>query len=124
MKVFHLDLLQLPLLPVFMPHPWASHLPLVQEVPMQHNGSHPVSAPSTSIHVETILRSGLSIFPKPLLQTNNYPFFKKALILPIPPNTPLTPIDAYITASEQTSYRLSTQKADDFKLDVNRLLKQ
>ena len=107
-----------------MPHPWASHLPLVQQVPMQHNGSHPAATPATPIHVETIQRSGLSIFPKPLLPTNNYPFFKKALILPIPPNTPLTPIDAYITASEQASYRLPTQKTDDFKLDVNRLLKQ
>ena len=73
---------------MFLPHPWAPHLPLAQWPPMQHKGSHPAATPATPIHVETTQTSGLSIFPKPPLPTNNYPFFKKALILPLPPNTP------------------------------------
>ena len=34
------------------------------------------------------------------------------------------PIDAYIMATEQASSKLPTQEADEFRSDVNRLLKQ
>ena len=36
----------------------------------------------------------------------------------------MPPIDAYITAVEQTSSKLSAQEADEFRSDVNKLLKQ
>ena len=120
--VFHPVPLQLPLLPVFLPHPWAPHLPPAQWPPTQHQDSHPVATTSTHIHVVTIQTSGLSISPKPPSPTNNYSSYKKAPILPLHPNTP--PIDAYITATEQASSKLLTQEADEFRSDVNRLLKQ
>ena len=44
------------------------------------------------------------------------------------PNFAITPkyppIEAYITATEQASSKLPTQEADEFRSDVNRLLKQ
>ena len=115
------DLLQLPPLQVFLPHLWAPHLTPAQWPPIQHKGFHPVAIPSTCIHVETIQTSGLSIFPKPPSPKNNYPSYKKVLILLLPPNTP---IDAYIIATEQAFSKLPTQEADEFRSDINRLLKQ
>ena len=38
--------------------------------------------------------------------------------------TPKYPIEAYITAMEQASSRLPAQEADEFRSDVNKILKQ
>ena len=40
----------------------------------------------------------------------------------LPPKTP--PIELYITAVEQASYKLPSQEADEFRSDINKLLKQ
>ena len=56
----------------------------------------------------------------PSLQ-NSYPSYKKVPTLPSLPNTP---IEAYITTTEQASSKLPAQEADEFRSDVNRLLKQ
>ena len=42
--------------------------------------------------------------------------------MPLPPSTPT--IEAYITAVEQASSKLPTQEADEFRSDINKLLKQ
>ena len=52
---------------------------------------------------------------------NNYPFYKKVKTLH---NPQIPPIGAYIMATEQASSKLPTQEADEFRSDVNRLLKQ
>ena len=52
----------------------------------------------------------------------NYPYYKKGPNLAITPKYP--PIDAYIMATELASSKLLPQEADEFRLDVNRLLKE
>ena len=76
----------------------------------------------TLIHVEPKWTSGSSTSLKPPSPANNYPYYKKDQTLPLPPNTP--PIDAYIMATELASSKLPTQEVEEFRSDVNRLLKQ
>ena len=107
--------LQLPTQLQFLPHPWPSHLPAAQWIPTQHLGSHPLVS---TIHVWI---NG-STCPKPPSPRNNYPYFKKDQTLPSPLNIP--PIEAYITATEQASCRLLAQEADEFRSNINKILKQ
>ena len=58
---------------------------------------------------------------KPPSPRNSYLYYKKDLILLSPPNTP---IEAYITATEQASSKLPAQEAEEFRSDVNKILKQ
>ena len=46
---------QLPQLPVFLPHPWPPHLPPMQQLPIQHPGSH---HPAPAIHVPATWTNG------------------------------------------------------------------
>ena len=62
----------------------------------------------------------INLSKHPSLQ-NSYLSYKKVPTLPSPPNTP---IEAYITATEQASSKLPAQEADEFRSDVKRLLKQ
>ena len=74
-----------------------------------------------TIHVPATWTNGSSIFPKPPSPRNNYPFYKKAPIMPLPLNTP---IEAYIMSTEQAANKLPSQEADELRSDVNRMLKQ
>ena len=98
--------------------PMAPHLPLAQQIPTLHPGSHP---PAPAIHVQTAPTSGLETFPKPPSPRNNYLSYKKAPILPLPQ---IPPIKAYITATEQASSKLPAQEVDEFRSEVSRILKQ
>ena len=93
---------QLPTKPPFLPHPWPPHLPTTQWIPTQHPGSHP---PAPAIHLQTAPTNGSSTFPKPPSPRNNYPYYKKDPILPSSPNTP---IEAYITATEQSILQVTS----------------
>ena len=55
------------------------------------------------------------------LPRNNYPYSKKDQTTPSPQ---IPPIEAYITATEQASSRLPAEEADEFRLEVNKILKQ
>ena len=73
------------------------------------------------IHVQAAPTSGLSTYPKTPSPRNNYPYYKKDPTLLSPPNTP---IEAYITATEQASSKLPAQEVDEFRSDINKILKQ
>ena len=52
---------------------------------------------------------------------NNYPFYKKVPIMPLPPNTPHRSLHHFHRASSQ---QVTPQEADELRSDVNRILKQ
>ena len=79
---------QLPPLPMFLPHLGPPYLPPAKWPPPQHKETQPVETLPTHIHVETDRTSGLSISLTPPSPANSYPYYKKALTLPLPPNTP------------------------------------
>ena len=107
--------LQLPTQLQFLPHPWPPHLPAAQQIPTQHPGSHP---PASTIHVWI---NGSSTCPKPPHQGRIIPTPKRTKLCHHPY---IPPIEAYITATEQASFRLPAQEADEFRLEVNKILKQ
>ena len=96
------------------------YLPPAKRPPSQHKETQPVATLSTHIHVETNQTSGLSISPIPPSPVNNYPYYKKA---PTCHHSQVAPIEAYITATELASSKLPTQEVEEFRSDVNRLLK-
>ena len=59
--------------------------------------------------------------PNPLT-TDQLSLLQKGPNLAITPKYP--PIDAYITATELAATKLNTQEADEFRSDINRLLKE
>ena len=91
--------------------------PTQQTSNQQPTNQHPDNWFPT-IHVPATQTNGSSIFPKPPSSRNNYPFYKRVPIMPLPPNTP---IEAYITSTEQAANKLPSQKADEL---INRILKQ
>ena len=109
--------LQLPSDPAFLPHPWPPQ-PMAQWIPTQHLGSHP-TAPV--IHVQTTPTSGLSTFPNPPHQGTIISSTKRTQLCHHPQ---IPPIEAYITAIEQASSKLPAQEADEFRSEVNKILKQ
>ena len=64
---------------------------------------------------------GYQSFPNPPKQQTIIPPTKRSKLCYY---SQIPPIDAYIMATEQASSRLPTQEADEFRSDVNRLLKQ
>ena len=64
---------------------------------------------------------GYQSFPNPLTN-EQLSLLQKGPNFAITPKYP--PIDAYIMATEQASSKLPTQEVDEFRSDVNRLLKQ
>ena len=110
--------LQLPPQPAFLPHPWPPHLPSAHQIPTQHPGSNP---PAPVIQVQITWTSGLSTFPKPPHQGTIIPPTKRPQLCH---HAQIPPIEAYITAIEQASSKLQAQEADEFRSEVNRILKQ
>ena len=58
---------------------------------------------------------------KTSLPRNNYPFYKKAPFMPLPPNTPHRSIHNF---NRTRANKLPTQEEDELRSDVNRILKQ
>ena len=121
--VFLPDFLQLPSLPMFLPHPGAPYLPPTKQPPTQHKLTQPVATLPTLIHLETKWTSGSSTSPKPPSPVNNYPYYKKVQTMSSLPNNPPS-TDAYIKATELAAFKLPNQEVEEFRSDVNKLLKQ
>ena len=118
--VSHLDLPQLLPLPMFLPHLGPPYLPPAKPPPSQHKETQPVATLPTLMHVETNWTSGSSISLTPPSPTNSYPYYKKALTLPLPPHTPHRCLHhGHWISIIQATY----PGAEEFRSDVNRLLK-
>ena len=100
----------------------------IQPVPRQPASNHTCTSHMDKwvINLSKNLSTGTAITTSQLNKVfstprNNYPFYKKVPVMPSPPNTP---IEAYITSTEQAANKLPPQEADELRSDVNRILKQ
>ena len=107
---------------MFLPHPWPPHLPPAQWLPTQHPGLPPSGNPSIMHTCKDHKDKWVINLSKTPLPTEQLSLPQKGPNFAITPKYP--PIEAYITATEQASSKLPTQEVDEFRSDVNRLLKQ
>ena len=111
----------IPPLPAFLPHPWPPYLPPTQQTSNQWPTTQQLDNQPPAIQVPATWTNGLSIYPTPPSPRNNYPFYKKAPIMPLHPNTPHRSIHNF---NRTSSHQITTQEADELRSDVNRILKQ
>ena len=110
---FLLDQLIIPPLPAFLPHPWPPHLPPMQQTSNQQPTNQCLDNQFPTIHVPATGTNGLSFFPKPPSPRNNYPFYKKVPIMPLPPNTPPQKLTPLPQNKQLTSYPPKKQMNSD-----------
>ena len=119
--VVFLDLPHLPPLPMFLPHQYPHTFHYHNGQPTTQ-GNPNSSNPLTCIHVEHHWTNGSSTFPSTPLSSKQLTLLQKGTKLCHYTQTP--PIEAYITATEIAAAKLPNQEAEEFRSDVNRLLKQ
>ena len=120
-SVFHLDLPHLPSLPWVLPHPTHPHLLPAKCQHPQLKLTLPAATLPTLIHVEHHRTNGSSIYPTPPFQQTIVLITKRSQFCH---HSQVPPLEAYITATELASTKLPNQEVEEFRSDVNRLLKQ